>query len=63
MDHFYVTIPSNISVYSYPANTIADCRNKPATPLELEHGKWEVGLIKLSYPKEYKKRSSTIHFA
>jgi len=57
MDHFYVTLPSKSSGYYFPANTIADFRTKLATPLELEHGKWEVGLIEISYPKGYKKRS------
>jgi len=57
MDHFYVTVPSNSSGYYFPANKIADFRTKLATPLELEHGKWEVGLIEISYPRGYKKRS------
>jgi len=57
MDHFYVTLPSDSSNYYFPGNTIADFRTKLATPLELEHGKWEVGLIEISYPKGYKKRS------
>ena len=51
MDHFYVTLPSDNSGYYFPANTIADFRIKLATPLELKHGKWEVGLIEISYPK------------
>jgi len=29
---------------------------KLATPLELQHKKWEVGLVEISYPKGYKKR-------
>ena len=57
MDHFYVTLPSGSSGYYFPANTIADIRTKLATPLELEHGKWEVGLIEISYPRGYKMRS------
>jgi len=57
MDHFYVTLPSDSSGYYFPANTIADFRTKLATPLELEHGKWEVRLIEISYPRRYKKRS------
>jgi len=51
MDHFYVTLPSGILAYCFPANTIADWRTKLATPLELEHDKWEVGLVDISYPK------------
>ena len=27
-----------------------------ATPIELEHDKWEVGLVEISYTKKYKKR-------
>jgi hypothetical protein len=55
-DHFYVTLPSDSSCYYFPANTKTDFRTKLATPLELEHDKWEVGLVKISYPKGYKKR-------
>jgi len=57
MDHFYLLLPSDSSGYYFPANTIDDFRTELATPLELEHGKWEVGLIEISYPKGYKKRS------
>ena len=49
-------MPSDSSGYYYPANTIADFRTKLATPLELEHDKWEVGLVEISYPKWYKMR-------
>ena len=55
MDHFYVTLPSDSSGYYFPSNTIADFRTKLATPLELEHSNWEVGIIEISYPKGYKK--------
>jgi len=56
MDHFYIALPSDSSGYYFPANTIADFRTKLATSLELEHDKWEVGLVEISYPKGYKKR-------
>jgi len=56
MDHFYVTLPSDSSCYYFPANIIADFRTKLATPLELEHDKWDVGQVEISYPKWYKKR-------
>ena len=56
MDHFYITLLSDSSGYYFPANTTADFRTKLATPLELEHDKWEVGLVEISYPKGYKKR-------
>jgi len=55
MDHFYVTLPSDSPRYYFPANTIADFRTKLANLLELEHDKWEVGLVEMSYPKGYKK--------
>ena len=56
MDHFYVTLPSDSSGYYFPANKIAYFRTKLATPLELKHDKWEVGLVEISFPKAYKKR-------
>jgi len=56
MDHFYVTKPSDTSGYNFAPNTLADFRTKVATPLELEHDKWEVGLVEVCYPKGYKKR-------
>ena len=56
MDHFYITLPSDSSGYYFAANTLADFRTKLATPLELEHDKWEVGLEEILYPKGYKKR-------
>jgi len=56
MYHFYVTLPSDSSNYFFPANTIADFRTKLATPLELEHNKWAVGLVEIFYPKAYKNR-------
>ena len=54
MDHFYVTLLSDSSGYYFPANNVADFRIKLATPLELEHGRWEVGLVEISYPELYK---------
>ena len=56
MDRFYITLPSDSSGYYFPANTIADFRSKLATPLELEHEKWEVGLVEISYPKGQERR-------
>jgi hypothetical protein len=47
MDDFHVTLPSDRSGYYFPTNTIADFRTKLATPLELEHDKWEVGLVEM----------------
>jgi hypothetical protein len=61
MDNFYVTLPSDSSGY-YPAKTIANFTTKLATPLELQHNKWEVGLLEISYSNGYKKsfRHNTI---
>jgi hypothetical protein len=56
MDNFYVTLPSDSYGLYFPANTIANFSTKLATPLELQHGKWEVGLVEISYPNGYKKR-------
>ena len=56
MGNFYITLPCDSSGYYFPANTIADFRTKRATPLKLEHDKWEVELVEISCPKGYKKR-------
>jgi len=56
MDNFDVTLPSDSSGFYYPANTIANFTNKLPTPLDLQHNKWEVGLVEISYPNSYKKR-------
>ena len=56
MDHFYVTLPSDISGYYFPSNTINNIRTKLATPIEFERDRWEVGLVEISYPKGYKNR-------
>jgi len=54
MDHVHVTLPSDSSSYYFPANTIAHFITKLATAHQFEHGKLEVGLIEISYPKGYK---------
>jgi len=51
MEHFYVTLLSEISRYYFPSNTIANFKTKLATPIELHPDKWEVGLFEISYPK------------
>lgn len=50
MGYFNLTLPSDISGYYFPANTIADLRTKLATPLDIEHDKWEGRLVEISYP-------------
>jgi hypothetical protein len=54
MTHFYVSLPSDSSGY-FPSNTIANFTNKLATPIQLKPDEWEVGLVKISYPKGCKK--------
>ena len=56
MVHFYVTLPSESSGYYFQANTIADFRTKLAAQFELEHDRWEVALVEISYLKGYNKR-------
>jgi hypothetical protein len=56
MDNLYVTLSSDSSGLYYPANTIANFTNKLATPLELQHNKWGIGLGEISYSNGYKKR-------
>jgi hypothetical protein len=50
MDHIYVTLPSDSSVYCFPNNTIANFRTKLATPIEVEPGRSKIGLVDISYP-------------
>jgi len=56
MDNFYLILPSDSSVYYYPANTVPNFTTKLATLLELQHNEWEVGLVEISYNNGYKKR-------
>ena len=55
MEHFYVTLPSDISGYYFPNNTIANFTTKLATPIQLRPDQWEVGLVEISYPRGCKK--------
>ena len=48
MDHFYVTLSSDSSGYYFARNTIANFRNKLATPIKLESDKWEVRLVEIT---------------
>jgi hypothetical protein len=56
MEHFYVTLPSDSSVYYFPNNTIANFTTKLVTPIQLRPDQWEVGLVVISYPGVCKKR-------
>jgi hypothetical protein len=57
MDNFYVTLPSDSSAEYFPNNTIANFNTKLAMPIQLEHDEWEVGLVEISYPTGYRKRT------
>jgi hypothetical protein len=56
MDHFYLTLPSDSTVYYFPSNKVANLRRKLATRIEIDPDRWEVGIVEISYPKGYKKR-------
>jgi hypothetical protein len=62
MDNFYFTLPSDSSGLYFRANTIANITTKLATPLELQHGKWDVVLVEISNPNGKRKVSETIQF-
>jgi hypothetical protein len=49
MAQFYVTLPSNASMDTYPNNTVTEYATKLPHPLELD-GQWEVGLVEMTYP-------------
>ena len=49
-------MPSESYGYYFPLIKIADFRTILGTALELEHDKWDVGLVELAYPKGYKQR-------
>jgi len=56
MDHFQLTLLSDIFAYYFPAKTVPNCRTKLATSLELQPDTWEIVLVEISCPKDYKKR-------
>jgi hypothetical protein len=57
MDRFHVTLPSDSSADYFPNNTIANFTTKLAIPIELDNNEWEVGLVEISYPTGYRKRT------
>ena len=60
---FYVTLPSNGSMDTFPENTMAEFTNRLSKPIHLE-GKWEVGMIECSYPRSWwQVNESTTHFS
>lgn len=49
---FYVTLPSNSSMISYPENSISHFTTALQRPLELSN-KWEVGLVEANVPNHW----------
>jgi hypothetical protein len=63
MAQFYVTLPSNASMDTYPNNTVTEYATKLPHPLELD-GQWEVGLVEVTYPITwYNVERGECHFA
>ena len=56
MEKFYVTFTSESSGYYFPSHKISNFKTKLATKTELKPEKWDIGLVEIAYPKEYKKR-------
>ena len=52
MSHFYVTLPSDSSMVTYPDNTVAHYVTKLARPIHLD-GDYEVALTELIYPRSF----------
>ena len=48
-DQFYVTLPSNASMKTYPNNSVSDYKTLLPNRVELT-GNYEVGLVDFSYP-------------
>jgi hypothetical protein len=48
-DQFYVTLPSNASMKTYPTNSVSDYKTLLPNRVELT-GNYEVGLVDFSYP-------------
>lgn len=49
---FYITLPSDASMDTYPNNTVAHFRTDLATPINLA-GSWEVGLCEITFPHSW----------
>ncbi len=52
MDNFYITLPSNSSMDSYPSNTVSHYTTKLPQRLNLE-GDWEVALVEIQIPQTW----------
>ena len=49
-DSFYITLSSNVDEKFFPDNTLTHFLNKLPSPLDLNNGEWEVGLVELQCP-------------
>jgi hypothetical protein len=52
MTQFYVTLPSNACMTTFPTNTVSNYTTRLPSPLELS-GQWEVGLVEIIYPRTW----------
>jgi len=52
MSEFYMTLPSNASLETFPKNTQSDFKVRLQQPLRLE-GKWQVGVVEVHYPNSW----------
>ena len=58
---FYLTLPSNSSMTTFPDNTVANFRVKLPQALDLP-GRWEVGLTEIQYPHSWCNVGENTHF-
>ena len=58
---FYLTLPSNSSMTTFPDNTVANFRVKLPQALDLS-GRWEVGLTEIQYPHSWCNVGENTHF-
>jgi hypothetical protein len=49
---FYITLPSNSSMFFYPSNTLTNYVTKLPQAVDLT-GEWKVGLFELQFPVSY----------
>lgn len=49
-DSFYVTLPSDGSMESFPESTISHFKNKLPTTLEFKPDEWELAMTEMQYP-------------
>ena len=58
---FYLTLPSNSSMTTFPDNTVANFRVKLPQALDMS-GRWEVGLTEIQYPHSWCNVGENTHF-